>query len=78
MREYYDYVKECVLCGVAYDDYEDYEDWVFEVRYNGELYACFEEFLEAEYQDEDYIGYLLGDSLLPMYRADVEKELEQD
>lgn len=36
-----------------------FEDWLFDNGYDGELYVCFNEFLGAEYQDEDYMKYLL-------------------
>ena len=49
----------------AIDRDEDYtfEDWLFDNGYDGEIYAYFGEFLECEYQDEEYMRYLLGNSV---------------
>lgn len=35
-------------------------DYLNDFGYDGELYACFEEFLECEYLDEAYIKHLCG------------------
>lgn len=54
-----DYIKDYYL-GLSDDDSEyTYEDYLFEFGYNGELYACYNEFLENEYLDKEYICSLL-------------------
>lgn len=55
------------------DDTEyTYNDYLEEFGYNGELYVCYEEFLDNEYLDEDYMCKLLDDEqLIAMYLQDV-------
>lgn len=61
IRDYYE---------VAYDGYS-YEDYVFEYGYSGELYTCFDEFLDNEYQDEEYMcGLLDNKELIETYKQD--------
>ena len=53
------------------DDLEEYsyDDYIEEFGYNGELYVCFEEFLDAEFRDEEYMSSLLEDNeLITVYR----------
>lgn len=44
--------------------YSSYKEYLMEVGYNGEIYACFDEFLNNEYQDEGYIMALLDNEEL--------------
>lgn len=57
------------------DDTEyTYNDYLEEFGYDGELYVCYEEFLEAEYLDEDYICSLLdNEKLIAMYRKAIKE-----
>ena len=57
------------------DDTEyTYNDYLEEFGYDGELYVCYEEFLEAEYLDEDYICSLLdNEKLISMYRKAIKE-----
>ena len=44
------------------DDWDSdytFEDWLWDQGYGGELYVCYNEFLDAEYEDKEYIKYLL-------------------
>lgn len=41
-----------------------FEEWIEEYGFNGEIYACFEEFLVCEYEDEQYMIRLLEDEKL--------------
>ena len=51
-----------------------YNDYLEEFGYDGELYVCYEEFLDAEYLDEDYICSLLdNENLIDMYRKDIKE-----
>lgn len=51
-----------------------YNDYLEEFGYDGELYVCYEEFLDAEYMDEDYICSLLdNEKLIAMYRKDIKE-----
>lgn len=36
-----------------------FDDWLFEQGYGGEIYVCFNEFLDCEYQDVEYMEFLL-------------------
>lgn len=36
-----------------------FDDWLFEQGYDGEIYVCFNEFLDYEYQDAEYMEFLL-------------------
>lgn len=53
------------------DENYTYEDYIEEFGYDGELYACYEEFLEVEYLERGYIHSLLDN-------VDLEKEYELD
>lgn len=44
--------------------FSSYEEYLFEVGYNGEIYVCYDEFLDNEYQDVDYIRSLLDNEML--------------
>ena len=51
-----------------------YNDYLEEFGYDGELYVCYEEFLDTEYMDEDYICSLLdNEKLIAMYRKDIKE-----
>lgn len=41
-----------------------YEECREEFGYDGELYACYDEFLDSEYLDKEYMYYLLQDKTL--------------
>lgn len=54
------------------DNEYTYEDYIEEFGYDGELYACFEEFCGAEYYEVDYMCTLLdNDKLINMYHEDI-------
>lgn len=48
---------------LEYDFRETFDEWLFEQGYDGEIYACFDEFIVYEYQDYEYMKYLLGNSV---------------
>ena len=51
-----------------------YNYYLADLGYDGELYICYEEFLDAEYLEEDYICSLLdNEKLIAMYRKDIEE-----
>ena len=41
-----------------------YDEYITENGYDGELYACYDEFLDSEYTDEQYMRELLDDQRL--------------
>ena len=49
-----------------------YNDYLEEFGYNGELYVCYEEFCDSEYQDVDYMHNLLNnEKLIIEYDKDI-------
>jgi hypothetical protein len=64
---YMEYLRDCMRCG---EDGVDYETWISYRGYAGSCYACFGEFLDAEYQDEQYMRSLLTEPLYRLYLAD--------
>ena len=77
IMEYYDYVIECLQDGFVPESYELY---LFHNGYHGENYVFFDEFLECEFVDEEYMAYLLKDfpelqEFYKQYRNDCELEL---
>lgn len=68
MNNIKDYYK-----GLVDEDSEyTYEDYLDEFGYNGEIYACFDEFMDMEYEDEEYMQTLLNDKeLFKKYLEDV-------
>ena len=70
-----DSIKDYYECLTDMDDMEyTYNDYLEEFGYDGELYVCYEEFLENEYRDEGYICSLLdNENLIDMYRKDLKE-----
>lgn len=51
-----------------------FNDYIGECGYQGELYVCYDEFLEAEYLDREFMEELLdNDDLIAEYRKDLEE-----
>ena len=57
-----------------------FKEYLEDQGYSGELYVCFGEFLNAEYQDKEYIKELLGnDALYTAYEESLDRsEFEID
>lgn len=70
--DYYNYLKECEMSSGEYS----YDDYIFEYGYNnGEIYACFDEFLENEYLETEYIEELLNDDkVFELYLKDIKED----
>lgn len=52
-----------------------YEEYLDDVGFSGEIYACYDEFLENEYLEKDYIIGLLKDTkLIYFYINDIKLE----
>lgn len=47
-----------------------YEEWEEEFGFNGELWVCFDEFCDEEYEDAEYMKSLLTDEEFAAYLAD--------
>lgn len=64
------------------EDFTEYsfEDYLWDCGYgSGTLYVCYEEFLNSEYLNEDYMKELLNnEKLFKMYLEDLEKNLYTD
>lgn len=56
------------------DETYTYEDYLDEFGYDGEIYACYDEFLDNEYLDDEYMHILLKGhtKLIKLYYKDVE------
>lgn len=68
IKDYYAFLEEEDLSASLYT----YDDYLEEFGYDGELYVCYEEFLETEYLEDDYICGLLDDEkLIAMYYKDI-------
>lgn len=60
MRDYSDYTDDCV---VNHAEFNSYEDWLQENGFSGTggmVYASFDEFDDNEYEDGEYMKYLLS------------------
>lgn len=75
INDYYDYIQETM----ENDDCEDFEcydsleEYIYDNGYpNGEMYACFDEFLDNEFQDKEYMKKLLGVVLYADYLLDLD------
>lgn len=74
LREYFKYKKECIENDFEIDSFEE---WLFENCYTKDgrsvgVYACYNEFLEEEYLDYEYMyELLLDDELIEMYFKDI-------
>lgn len=55
----------------------DLMDAFEEVGFNGEIYACFDEFIDSEYQDRQYMECLLGGTESDDYKAYI-KDVKED
>ena len=76
-----DYYEECVTTelnprtGDAEPQYTmSFEDYLWDTDgYDGELYTCFDEFIDNEYQDDDFMKALLGNNnLYQVYLEDIQ------
>lgn len=70
----YDAVKSYYENLVEFDDDEEYtfEDYLEDSGYGGELYAGYDEFLDCEYNEKDYMRSLLKDrKFIEMYEKDI-------
>lgn len=71
MRELDDYFIDC-------EDEMTIEDkliyWIKETDgFRGEIWVCRDEFLDNEYEDEDYMKYLLDEDEFALYLKDMEE-----
>lgn len=49
------------------DDFDAIEEYFEEQGFNGECFVCENEFYDCEYQDEDYMKYLLPTDMFEQY-----------
>lgn len=70
LRGYHIYRQDCIE-----EDFEidSFEEWIWEIGYVDGIYVCYDEFLDNEYLEKDYIKELLNDdNLYKMYLKDLE------
>lgn len=62
---------------VDFDGSYSFDDYIYEFGYSGgEIYACYDEFMNCEYLDEEYVKYLLNnDSLFKEYEYDLQEHI---
>lgn len=69
-------IRKCYENSQEHDSEEfaksNLEEWIDENGYDGEIYACYDEFCENEYCDEDYMLKLLkSEEMIANYKNDV-------
>lgn len=48
-----------------------FSEWLFDRGFDGSIWACYDEFLNAEYRDDSYMKNLLSAREYPVYLADM-------
>lgn len=48
-----------------------FSEWLFEHGFDGSIWVCYDEFLGTEYQDKEYMVYLLTEDEYALYKADL-------
>lgn len=61
LKDYYE-----GLTNSDFDDEFNYEEYIDEFGYDGQIYACYDEFLDSEFQDKEYMRSLIDDNKLYM------------
>lgn len=51
------------------DDFDTIEEYFHEQGFKGEIFVCEAEFYDYEYQDDNYMKYLLPENMLKQYLA---------
>ena len=52
-----------------------YDEWEVDDGFHGEIWACFEEFLDYEYQDKEYMSLILDTGEYYEYLKDIEEDM---
>lgn len=65
VKNYYDETRECAPDELTLNDYFD------ECGFNGEIYACFDEFIDNEYGNKSYMETLLNEKQYDEYLEDL-------
>ena len=50
----------------------EFDAWALDRGFDGTLWVCFNEFLDCEYQDEDYMKSLLNEEEFNRYKKEME------
>lgn len=65
-------IKEYFKWNALQEDKYTFTEYIDEFGFDGEVYVCYEEFLDNEYLDKDYICELLKDKeLINLYYKDI-------
>lgn len=59
---------------LEFDEDYTYNQFIEDYGYQGILYVCYDEFLDNEYTDKDYIKSLLPEALYQKYLKDIEED----
>ena len=57
---------------------ETVNDFMYESGFNGDMFACFNEFLDYEYNDEEYMSHLLDETEFEQWENYMEEYDEED
>jgi hypothetical protein len=52
-----------------------YDEWELSDGFHGEIWCCFEEFLDCEYQDKEYMSLILDTGEYYEYLKDMEEDV---
>ena len=58
------HIQESILEFPNETEYTSLEEYIEDVGFNGELYVCYDEFLNAEYKDEEYMRELFSNDYI--------------
>lgn len=74
-----DFVKQYYNdCKIDSNDDSTLTEVFEEFGFDGEIYVCYEEFLDNEYQDKEYMRDLLDDDQYEDYLADIGDENDEE
>lgn len=71
-NESFSYDEGNISPGKAFATFEE------DCGFNGSLYVCFDEFLNAEYTDSGYMEYLLNEDEFSSYQEDIAKRKNEE
>ena len=61
-----------------FEMYENFEEYLEERGFDGEIYSCYEEFIDNEYKDEDYMKELFDNEKIFNYYKSIDLEFGEN